>query len=218
MCGRFALFASEQDILGHFSLRGGFCMRSRYNIAPSQTILIVTMEEETVQFARWGLVAPWTSHDTDQLPPGHINARIETAAQKITFKNALAQRRCLIPASGYFEWTLFRGKKQPYFVSLKNQAFFAMAGITSVYQDQKKQLHLTVAILTQAAPSWLHRLHVRSPVIVSPQYYPEYLSKKNQQIEASWLLPLNEQNTKVFPVSTKMNHPTFDVKEAVTAL
>lgn len=218
MCGRFALFAGEKEILAHFSLRGGFCMRERYNIAPSQTIPMVTMEDETIQFGRWGLVAPWTKNDTDTLPLGHINARIETAAQKITFKKALAQHRCLIPASGYFEWALVRGKKQPYFVTLKDQALFAIAAIASTYQDQYKQRHITVALLTQASPTWLHKLHERAPVIISPKYYPQYLSRKNQQIDNAWALPWDEQNTRVFPVSTKMNHPDFDRLEAVAPL
>ena len=118
MCGRFALHAKENEIISHFSLSTGFSMRARYNIAPAQMIPIVRQLHGPLDFYRWGLIPAWEkAREKNVIPTGYINARIETVSEKPSFKRAFQSQRCVIPASGYYEWKTMGARKQPYYVS-----------------------------------------------------------------------------------------------------
>lgn len=217
MCGRYALFATEQEIVSHFNLKSGFCMQPRYNIAPTQTIPVI-MNQKQVDFCRWGFVPTWQKKQVET-PVGHINARFETLAEKPTFKQAFSQQRCLIPASGYFEWKLINNKKQPFFVQLVEQPLFAFAGLWSTWQSSAGEMIMSCAIITICAPPFLQKLHERMPVIVSPENYSVWLAKENRPSEISSLFAaIAPENVKMIPVSTRMSHPQFEGKECVRSL
>ena len=149
MCGRFALFASENDIIAHYRLSKGFSMRARYNIAPSQTIPVITHLGKQVEFFRWGFIPAWAkSKDTmdPTIPAGFINARWETLDEKPAFKKAFTAQRCLIPSNGFFEWRTISAKKQPYYIHLADQSLISFAGIWSVWRSPRSYRHCSPAM------------------------------------------------------------------------
>ena len=129
MCGRFSLFSPAPVLAEVFDLAGFPELAPRYNIAPTQPVAAVRTAEAGRQLVRlrWGLVAPWAK-DTKVAP---INARSETAADKPLFRAALRKRRCLVPASGFYEWLALAGgkRKQPYCFRPRDEWPWAFAGL-----------------------------------------------------------------------------------------
>ncbi len=218
MCGRFALYASEQEIVSHFHLKRGFCMQPRYNIAPTQTIPVVMNYGQQIEFCRWGFIPAWHQKQYE-IPTGHMNARWESLSEKPTFKHAFSAQRCLIPASSYYEWKTINSRKQPFSVQLAQQPLFAFAGLWSVWQSENSEMIISCAIITIQAPTFLQKLHERMPVIISPENYSSWLAKENRVKDFSpHFLVLQQENVKIFPVSSRMNHPQFEGKECIQSL
>lgn len=218
MCGRFALYATEQEIVSHFHLKRGFYMQPRYNIAPTQTIPVIMNKAQQIDFCRWGFIPVWQKKQVE-LPAGHINARFETLLEKPTFKQAFLTQRCLIPASGYYEWKVINNKKQPFFVQLSDKPLFAFAGLWSAWQGSDGEMIMSCAIITIPAPPFLQRLHERMPVILAPEHYSFWLAKENRPEEISPLLAVMQpENVKIIPVTSRMGHPQFEGRECVQSL
>src|SRR5438045_2057144 len=134
MCGRFALLASGDALAEHFGLSEAPSVAPRYNIAPSQPVLCVGLSRDgkpAPALFRWGLVPGWAAN-TRKAP---INARAETATDKPTFAEALRKRRCLIPATGFYEWEqLPGGGKRPWYFRLAGGGLFAFAGLWEAWR------------------------------------------------------------------------------------
>src|SRR5262245_39277300 len=129
MCGRYIVIA-DTSIAGRFAARYGIEeVASRYNAAPSQSMPVVVSDRDGEWHTgpmHWGLVPSWAQ---DQSFGGMINARAETIAEKPSFRSAFKRRRCLVPASGYYEWVKTDSGKQPYLLLLPDRPVFAFAGI-----------------------------------------------------------------------------------------
>ncbi|QJX00045.1 hypothetical protein FTUN_7668 [Frigoriglobus tundricola] len=114
MCGRFVLAASPEELAGHFGLDQVPALTARYNIAPSQLVAVVAPKADPAKrglaLLKWGLVPYWSNDGQ----PGPINARAETVAGLATFSNSFRDRRCILPASGFYEWCVQGGKKVPH--------------------------------------------------------------------------------------------------------
>jgi putative SOS response-associated peptidase YedK len=145
MCGRYRLSRRKQIIEEHFgSTSGEEDWLPRYNIAPTQPVPIIRQHPKEprreLSLVRWGLVPSWArdasgSAQTAQM----INARSETAATKPAFRDALASRRCLVPADGFFEWARTGKAKQPYCFEVNDGELFAFAGIWERWKDPSGQ-------------------------------------------------------------------------------
>jgi putative SOS response-associated peptidase YedK len=219
VCGRFALYSTESEIIAHFNLRFGFSMRGRYNIAPSQTIPVITQWANQIDFYRWGFIPSWTKALDETIPAGLINARWETLAEKPAFKYAFKSQRCLIPANGYYEWRNIANKKHPFHVYVKEQPLLAFAGIWSIWRTPTGVAVPTLAIITTESPPFLQSLHPRMPLIISREYYGTWLSRVPFSLELEkFMLELNEQNVGIHGVSYRMNHPEFEGMECIRAL
>lgn len=220
MCGRFALYAKENEIVSHFSLSAGFSMRPRYNIAPAQVIPVVRKWCHPIDFFRWGLIPSWEKGGAS-LPTGYINARIESVAIKPAFKRIFATQRCIIPASGYYEWRTVGRRKQPYYLSFHEQAVLGLAGIWSTWQDQIGHEYMTCAILTHEAPENLKSYHERMPVILEKAAYSTWLSSLFLSLEEAKKLFLNSlllEKIGVHAVTPRMNHVNFEGAECILPL
>lgn len=218
MCGRFALNATEQEIVSHFQLKRGFFMRPRYNIAPTQQIPVILNQGQQVDFCRWGFIPAWQSKQ-EEIPAGHINARFESLAEKPTFKKAFFTQRCLIPATGYYEWKTINAKKQPFLVQQFAKPLFAFAGLWSAWLSAKGEMIMSCAIITIPAPSFLSKLHERMPLIISPEKYSFWLAKENIPDQyLSLNSEISPENFRIFPVSSRMNHPQFEGRECIQSL
>ena len=130
MCGRFAFTASKRQILKHFALPSAPEIPARYNIVPGRDIAVVRLLPEKpsdLVMPRWGLIPSWAK----DMKIGYkmINARAESITAKPAFRNAFRQRRCLIPATGFYEWEKKDSRKQPWFIRLKDEVIMAFAGL-----------------------------------------------------------------------------------------
>jgi len=167
MCGRFALHANPEVVALLFGLSEVPAYQPRYNIAPAAQVLVI--REGGAAFVRWGLVPRWAKDPS--MGAKLNNARAESVAEKPAFRQAFRKRRCLIPASGYYEWKLENGLKQPYYIYPSGGALFAFAGLWEQWNDLQ-----TCAVITTAANEKMAALQERMPVIVSPAEYSAWLA------------------------------------------
>jgi putative SOS response-associated peptidase YedK len=176
MCGRYALIASPEEIralMGYLDLDE---FPPRHNIAPTQPVAIVRLErgERRFALARWGLVPSWVKDPkTFTLL---FNARSEGAAEKPSFRGALRYRRCLFPASGFYEWRRGPGKeKQPFWIHPKGGGIVAFAGLWETWSDPGGGEIDSACILTTAANRTIAPIHDRMPVVVAPEDFARWL-------------------------------------------
>lgn len=211
MCGRFNLTASGEEIAEAFDLDDTPELAPRYNIAPTQPVAVVRLEAASgrrrLAAVRWGLV-PEGAPETDR---GHINARGETAWQKPTFRDAFARRRCLIPATGFYEWQRTGARKRrPWLFSLASGRPFAFAGLWE--PPAREGASPTCAILTTDPNDVTREVHDRMPVILPPEGYDRWLDPKPGAAVAlrPLLVPFPAAAMAARPVSTAVNNARFD--------
>ncbi len=209
MCGRFALYATPEELIREFSLKQKINIPPRYNIAPTQQVAIIRdVPGNGRQFTmvRWGLIPPWSKDEKGGALL--INARGETLAEKPSFRDAFARRRCLIPARGFYEWTKSGKIKQPYFISMKNGGLFAMAGIWETWTDSGGKTIESVSIITTTANGIVGKIHERMPVILSKEVYGLWLAAhfRDGNSFAEILKPYSPYKIKTHPVSLMVNN------------
>jgi putative SOS response-associated peptidase YedK len=167
MCGRFALFASGEEVAERFQLAELMLFEPRYNIAPTPSVPAVRAGDggRFLSLLRWGLIPSWSTDP--KLAYKLINARLEMAASKPSFRTAFKQRRCLIPASAFYEWQKVSAKnKQPYCIRPRDGGLFAFAGLRERWHDPTGEVLETCTIRTTEANELMRPLHDRMPVIL----------------------------------------------------
>ncbi len=211
MCGRFTLNSSSEALAADFDLPDVAELKPRFNIAPSQNIAVVRCDEtgqRKCEWLRWGLIASWSKDPKSARAP--INARSETAAQKPTFRRALARSRCLVPTTGFYEWQAQKGgPKQPFLFRMHERPLFAMAGLHECWSGEGGEIIESAAILTTAANATLRPVHDRMPVIVGPEDYARWLDPKDCDV-SDLMVPCPDDWLEAIPVSTNVNNPRFD--------
>ena len=203
MCGRFYLVASAAEVKKKFSLDQAIELVSRYNIAPTQSSLIIRGEAKSrsVHMARWGLV-PSFSRDLS-LGARMINAPAEEIEDKPVFRVAFAGRRCLVPANGFYEWQTRGARKQPYKIGLRNGALCAFAGLWEKWTPEVGDPVETFTIITTRANRLVSEVHERMPVIIAPADYQRWLSAPDATAKRL-LVPYTGAMT-IAPVSDRIN-------------
>jgi putative SOS response-associated peptidase YedK len=185
MCGRFSLYASSEELAGLVGSPqlAGFRIEKRYNISPGQWIIILRPErsERMPSLARWGLVPSWAKGP--DAGPKPINARAEGIAEKPMFRNAFKRGRCLIPASGFYEWQSVGKVKTPHFIRPKGGGIFVFAGIADSWQGPQGEALPSAAIVTTAANELMKPLHDRMPVILPAGTFADWLDPSNRHPE-----------------------------------
>ncbi|MAA97945.1 MAG: DUF159 family protein [Stappia sp.] len=208
MCGRFVLAASPEQVRDHFSHVEREEFPPRYNIAPTQPIATVRLFEGARHFVlvRWGLVPGWVKDPASFSLLA--NARGETAADKPSFRTAMRHRRCLVPASGYYEWRAGPdGRKQPYFVRPRAGGLVALAGLWEEWCDPDGGVIDTGALMTVPANAALSHIHDRMPLVIAPEHFDLWLDVKSarpQEIRAL-IRPAPDDLFEAFPVSRRVN-------------
>lgn len=214
MCGRFAL-----GLVYGFSTRFGVPevpeMKPRFNIAPFQQVpVIVGGDLKSVRMMRWGLVPHWAKGEEFGLKL--INVRSESAMEKPMFKPLLNRQRCLVPATGFYEWQKQGPRKRPYHIRVMDQEYFAMAGIFDTWSKEGKDL-VTFSILTTKANEAISPIHDRMPVILRPERENEWASKEvlSSDVLSEILQPLPATSMDVYPVSDMVNDSRADHPDMV---
>ena len=213
MCGRFALSAMLTDIAEEFSTSAepDRTLPVDWNIKPTQDIYIVKNEEITI--ASWGLIAPWSKNSNDALRSQSqaINARSESVHEKPTFRNAFRQRRCLVPATGYYEWATELGRyktKQPVFISRDDEKLLAFAGIFDRWISPEGEIRDSVAIITRDAVGDLAKVHNRMPLFLPRERWGAWMDSNVTDVEEIRTLmqvPDPDAHLRYWPVSTLVN-------------
>jgi putative SOS response-associated peptidase YedK len=176
VCGRFALGVPRKRLAEEFGLAEVPEAPDRYNIAPGQLVEAVAEASggrREMRLLTWGLVPSWSR----QGPAGRgfVNARIETAAEKPAFRAAMRYRRCLIPASGFYEWQARPGGRQPWFFVRKDGRVAALAGLWERYEGPGGEIVESCAILTTAADETVATVHERMPAAIEPADFGAWL-------------------------------------------
>ncbi len=213
MCGRFALSITPARFRDLFGCPPPAGYVARWNIAPDSAVPVIRTGPEGLREAvllRWGLLGPWMRDPRD--PGRQINARFETAAEKPMFRAAFRQRRCLVPADGFFEWQKRgKGPSRPHFVRLEEDTPMAMAGIWQAIRLEDGTLHESFAILTRPSSPAIREIHHRMPVVVPPEHWDAWLDPGLR--DPAMLRELLESGPvamDAWPVSRRVNSPAND--------
>lgn len=218
MCGRFSLISSADALAAFFELAELERHEPRYNIAPTQPLLMVlaghgpavapgtNRANRVPVFVRWGLVPSWVKDPKDF--PLIINARSETAEGKASFKSPMRHHRTLIPASGFYEWQRQgRQKPQAYWVRPRDGGVVAFAGLMDTWSSADGSEIDTGAILTTHANEAISHIHHRMPVVIKPEDFSRWLDCKTQEPRhvCDLFEPVDNDFFEATPVSDKVN-------------
>ena len=211
MCGRYVL-ADMQALYQRFNVQSDAPPAApRYNVAPTQTMpVVVKHSPNQIVMMRWGLVPAWAK-DVKQGAP-LINARAETLAEKRTFRQLLSTQRCLVPASGFYEWKATEAGKTPQYIHLKHESLFAFAGLYERSVDEQGTETFTYTIITTTPNAVMASIHNRMPVILRAADEEAWLNP--DETEPTQLLPLLKpyaaEEMEAYSVSRMVNSPRND--------
>lgn len=207
MCGRY-VFNPDNNFSSRFDVETEVDLKPNYNVAPGSIMpVIVNIESQNkVFFMRWGFIPMWA--EKLNIPREIINARAETLAQKNSFKQSLQFQRCIIPASGFYEWKKDQNTKIPFYFYIKDQPLFSFAGL---FNEE------TYTIITTTANDNIQSIHDRMPVILTSQDESKWLTDhtKSSQDLTSLLKPYQFPNLDFYQVSTKVNKTTINTPQLI---
>ena len=212
MCGRFSLTASPEEVAELFDLDAIEPFPPRYNIAPTQPIMMIgsgPLLKPAAVLVRWGFVPAWVKDPGDFTLL--INARSETAAEKPSFRNAMRHRRMLIPASGFYEWHRPADKSQPkqaYWIKpRRSDGVIAFAGLMETWASPNGSEIDSGCILTTNANPEFAKIHHRLPVVIRPADFERWLDCRNFEPRdmADLLNPVEDDFFEIIPVSDRVN-------------
>jgi putative SOS response-associated peptidase YedK len=218
MCGRFALFAEPKAVASLFELPDLPLFEARYNIAPTQAVLAVRVEPlqgaRAAARLRWGLIPSWAADAS--VGNRMINARAETVASKPAFRAAFRQRRCLLPASGFYEWRTVKRKKQPYFLHPRDGGLIAFAGLWETWNKGGEAIE-SCTILTTTANEVVKPFHDRMPVILPRDDWATWLdARQGSEALTTLLRPSPGEAMSAYPVDSWVNNARHEGIECVT--
>jgi len=224
MCGRYTIKASKKQIEEEFkaSINQEPLLKARYNIAPTQIVAVVVevRGERRLCGFRWGLIPSWAKDES--IGNKLINARAETLAEKPSFKNAFRSRRCLVAASGFYEWQKKgAGPKQPVYFYLPEREVVGFAGLWEEWIDRETgECVESCTIITTEANELVEPVHERMPVILKPENYDEWLDETRKQTNnlQNLLVPYPSTGMASYAVSLSVNSPRFDSAEMIAPL
>ena len=196
-------------------------MQPNYNVAPTQEVPAVVAGngggDRRLEMLRWGLIPSWA--DDPGIGARMINARSETVAEKPSFRRAFKERRCLIPADGFYEWQKTNGGKQPHYIRMKNGRPFAFAGLWESWKGDGNEIR-SCTILTTNPNDIAGEIHNRMPVILPPEGYEVWLDPDVRETDQllSLLAPYPPSDMEAYPVSRRVNSPSNNEPSCVESV
>jgi putative SOS response-associated peptidase YedK len=249
MCGRFVSARKRLELLEEFAVERDRVTEDRnpdYNVAPTKRIYAVVTRagddgqtpknagppsseqaHRELRLVRWGLVPSWAKDSSGGARM--INARSETVAVKPSFRSAFTKRRCIIPADGYYEWQTEGKTKKPFYIYRTDGGILAFAGIYELWRDEsvpddhEQAWYWSAAIITTAAADDVGKIHDRTPMVVPPESWADWLDPANKQKELllATMLPATSKEAgglMSHPVSTAVNSVRNNGPELVDPL
>lgn len=222
MCFFYALSQSAQALKNRYQLKLDFdfelepeLTEAKYYISGFEfpkLPVITNQHPDRLQGFTWGLIPSWvkTESQAKEIRAHTLNARSDTVFDKPSFRNAIRQRRCLVPADGFYEWREVNGKKYPYYIYLKSKEIFSFAGIWEEWTDRSTgEVLRTFSILTTDANPLMERIHntkKRMPVILLPEREREWIKNGLTREEIAALTkPLDDTLMSAHPISKLIN-------------
>jgi putative SOS response-associated peptidase YedK len=226
MCGRYVLSGTPSSLSAYFGLQDCPDFLPRYNIAPQSEIPVIRQRPEiglVGQIVRWGLVPSWAKDPS--IGAKLNNARAESVADKPSFRSSFTRHRCIIPASGYFEWQAVtrNGKalKQPWYIRPdQGNAYFAMAGLLAKWVAPDGSNLITACVITTEPNGVMTPIHDRMPVILSGNDIGTWLDPGNHDrgVLTAMLKPVADESMKAVPVSLSVNRAGNEGPELIQAI
>jgi putative SOS response-associated peptidase YedK len=210
MCGRFTLTSTPEALAERFGLDAPPALAPRFNIAPGQDVLAIRARDgaRRAELLRWGLVPAWSASASEG--PPLINARSETAAERRAFRDAYRARRCIVPASGFYEWAARGDFRQPYWITPRDGEPFGIAGLWERWVAPDGARLESCALLTTAASAQVAELHDRMPAILAPGAYAAWLDPAAEPGALARLLAPNPLAFALRPVGLRVNRVEND--------
>lgn len=182
MCGRYTLDKDKPVLEGWFDavMEDYDQFRANYNVAPTHNMPVVGENREgkrTIQPFRWGLLPFWAKDE--KVSYSMINARSESLSTKKSFQKSFKKYRCLVPASGFYEWKGEKGNKTPYYIYPTHEPMFAFAGLYNVWESPEGEKVPTYTIVTTEANNKMSELHNRMPVMLLKEEWDDWLNPEN---------------------------------------
>ena len=219
MCGRYGLTVDTSKLQERFDTNNTLPdVQPRYNIAPTQALpVIVRHSPNAMTLMQWGLIPSWSKEP--QVSYSTINARAENLLKSSVYKKPFQSQRCLVPASGFYEWQQTSAGKQPYYIHVQDTDVFAFAGLYDIWRDkQGNELH-SYTIITTTPNDLVAPIHNRMPVILRRDDENVWLDQDADQARLLSLLaayPAAEMSA--YPVSTWVNSPSNDSPQVLEPL
>lgn len=223
MCGRFVQAQPPQAYADHFgaSLAVTESRQPSWNVAPTDQVYAVVQRDQARVLGsfQWGLV-PWFA-DSPKVGARHINARAETVATKAAFKHSFLERRCIVPADGFYEWERKEaGGKLPHYVHAADGKPLALAGLWSTWRGPQGQRLSTCTIITTDPNELVAPIHDRMPVMLPEEHWERWLGADPAEAESlrPLLAPPPSQALVEYPVSTLVNDVRNNYPECIAPL
>jgi len=214
MCGRYVVAFDPQTLVSGFSVVRAPPFPRRWNVAPQSEVPVVHETRDGDRVAtpmRWGLVPHWARDPA--IGRRLVNARAEGVFEKPSFRQAIRRRRCLLPASGFYEWQATRDGKQPWYVSPRGALPFAMAGMFEAWRaSEDDEWQLSCCIVTTAANALMAPIHDRMPVMIAPQDWGRWLARETLEREAiePMLVGADPATMQAWPVARAVNRASAE--------
>ncbi len=208
MCGRYTITYNIDQLVNELDLpMPDFEFEPRYNIAPSQWVPIISSESPgQLRLHRWGLIPSWAKDP--KIGYKMINARGETLVEKPSFRTAFRRRRCLIPATGFYEWQQTATGRQPMYIRLISGRIMTFAGLWEVWKDAEGRELRTFTIVTTAPNALIAPIHNRMPVIIPPDLRAKWLNIDCPVENVQQLIrPCEDELLVADRVSSRVNSP-----------
>jgi putative SOS response-associated peptidase YedK len=217
MCGRYSITTAPEAMRRLFRIQGPLLnLEPRYNVAPTQDAPVIPAER-TMEMMRWGLVPSW-SKGGPGFGPLMINARSETVAEKPAYRSAFRDRRCLIPADGFYEWRKEADGKQPFRFTMVDGAPFVFAGLWERWKRPDGTDLRSFTIIVTTANPLVSPIHDRMPVILDDDAATVWLTGGNGKDLKALLAPFPAERMTATAVSRRVNSPKNDDPEVIQPL
>ena len=186
-----------------------------FNACPGMPHPVIAFKDDMTKTSNmiWGIIPQWSKIHNPKIKP--INARSETLSQKPTFKNLINRKRCLVPASGYYEWQSGGKEKIPHFIYASNNSPLAFGGLYDTWNEGQENSIYSYAIITKTASQAIHFIHDRMPVIVPEQHWMDWLNPNLSSDSVNQIIKISMDHFSFHPVSNMVNSPRNDLPTLV---